>query len=686
MVKKWDVVILGGGFAGLSCARRLDTVWKHAAAERVLLVSAENYFVFQPLLPEVVGASLEPHHVIAPIRLMLRRAAVERAQVVAIDLERRRVEFDCTGGACVEPVEAEHLVLALGSGIDMHAVPGMMEHALFMKNLADAIALRGHIIRRLEEAILDGDEARRRALLHFVVVGGGYSGVETAAEVLDLLHAARKFYPTLRPEETRVTLVHAQNRLLPELDERLGQFAHESLARRGMGIVVGHRAVAASSDALRLDDGSRLATRNIICTIGNAPHPVLRTLAVPQERGRVKCDEYLRVPGHDGVWAIGDGASAPDGHGGVCPPTAQFASRLGPHVAHNIIASLQGRPLRRFEYQTSGQVATLGHRNGVAYIGGVRLSGFPAWWLARTIHWARLPGIERKIRVVIEWTLDLFFPRDLNYIDLEKTQAIGRIHIEAGDVLFHQGDRSDTFYVIVDGVVELSRRDALGKPLFCEQLGPGMHFGEGSLIRDRVRTTTAVAKSSATLLVVGPKDFGSLLASCALLKQALHQTSFRFRPDEELARAAWPGEVLDVPIDRVMTAPVETLSESAAIADAFEQMAEHHRSNFPLTDAAGRLVGMVTRTDLYRAVADGQDLAGPIRAIATTQVTTLAPNQTVRDALATLRRKGLKHAPVVDAENRPVGMLSYLDLVRASVRLRQQSAITAPAPAAAGTP
>src|SRR5262245_36308674 len=185
MAKHWNVVILGGGFAGLSCAKRLEKLWGKDAAQRVLLVSSENSFVFQPLLPEVVGAGVEPWHVINPVRLLLKRCHFQRAEVSSIDIAKRRVEFDCTGGKQLEPVEAEHLVLAMGLGTDMHAVPGMMEHALFMKNLADALELRGHIIRRMEEAVVEPDSDRRRALLHFVVVGGGYSGVETAAEILD---------------------------------------------------------------------------------------------------------------------------------------------------------------------------------------------------------------------------------------------------------------------------------------------------------------------------------------------------------------------------------------------------------------------------------------------------------------------------------------------------------------------
>jgi NADH dehydrogenase len=425
---------------------------------------------------------------------------------------------------------------------------------------------------------------------------------------------------------------------------------------------------------VRLEDGRRIDARNVVCTIGNSQHPLLRDQAVPQERGRVATDEFLRVKGCSNIWAIGDCAATPDGFGGMSPPTAQFATRLGERVAHNIDAVLAGRSLRPFQYRAIGQVATLGHHTGVCYVAGVRLSGFVAWWLARTIHLMRLPGLERRLRVVIDWTLNLIFPRDLNYLDLEKTQAVGRIHVEPGDVLFNQGDRSHLFYVVEQGTIELCRRDDAGNVVFREELNAGTHFGEGSLIRDRVRTTTAVAKTPAQLLVVGPKDFNSLLASCSVIRQALHETSFRFRPVDELDDAPWPDEFLATPVAQVMTAPVETMPANATIADAFRIVAERRRGNLPLVAEDGSITGMVTRTDLYRVVADGLTLDRLVTEIASSEITTLHPSQTVREALSVLRRRRIKHAPVVDAANRPVGMLSYLDVALASVRWKSPKA------------
>ncbi len=413
----WDVVILGGGFAGLSCAKRLETLFGAEAAKRVLLISAENYFVYHPFLPEVIGGGIEPRHVMHPIRLALRHCFVHRAEVAKLDITQRLVEFDPVEGLSLPPVEAKHLVLALGSRTNLRAIPGMMEHGLFLKTLADALGIREHIIKRLEEASLESDPELRRSLLHFVVIGGGYSGVETAGEILDLLHDARRFYPAFDPSELQVSLVHQGSYLLPELGEKLGKFAQHSVESRGLKVWLHRRASSVSADYIRLDDGTRLNTQNPICTIGNAPNPVLADLPADYERGWLVSDEFLRLKNYMNVWAVGDGASNPDGYGHSSPPTAQFAIQLGRQAAENIASSIAGRALRSFQYRSLGQMATIGHHKGVCSIFGFQFSGFFAWWLTRTVHLLKLPGLDRKLRVMIDWTFELFFPPDLNYLD-----------------------------------------------------------------------------------------------------------------------------------------------------------------------------------------------------------------------------------------------------------------------------
>ena len=678
--KKWDVVILGGGFAGLSCARRLEKLWGKEAASRVLLVSAENYFVYQPFLPEVIGAGIEPRHVMNPIRLALRHCVVHRAEVSRVSLRERQIEFDAVDGPWLEPIKAENLVLALGSRTNIRAVPGMMEHGLILKTLADALAIREHLVKRLEEASLELLPERRRGLLHFMVVGGGYSGVETAGEILDLLEEARRFYPSLDPDELRVTLVHSGSQLLPELGEDLGSFAQRSLEARGMKVVLNRRAASVSANYVRLDDGTRVETHNTICTIGNAPHPVLAELGTEYEKGWPVTDEFLRLKSHPNVWAIGDGASNPDGYGNRCPPTAQFAIRLGRHVAENIVASA-GTSLRPFRYRALGQMATIGHHRGVCSILGFRFSGFFAWWLTRTVHLLKLPGLDRKLRVVIDWTFELFFPPDLNYLDLKKTQKLARIHVEPGDVVFRQGERGQAFYIVEAGTLEATRSNAQGEVLWRDELTAGDHFGEGSLLYGLVRRVTVTAKTAATLMVFTSREFKTFVSSFQTLSQLLSYTARRSPQEEVLSEAKWSKELLAYPVRAVMKHPVEIVSEQAPISEAVTPFVNSRHPLLPIVDSGGKLAGIVTKTDLYRAMTSGHEFGDRVSTVATREVVSVHQDQAVGDALRLLYVKTVKAAPVVDSASRPVGTLSFVDLAEARVKAEggAQAALEPPA-------
>lgn len=630
--------------------------------------SAENYFCFYALLPDVVGASLEPRHVIHPVRQLLRHCTVRRADVVAVDLERRRVEFDPMADVLLEPVEAGHLVLALGSGNDMSIIPGMMEHAHFLRTLADAMELRGHIIRRLEEAVVESDPARRTRLLNFTVVGGGFSGVEVAGQMLDMFTAATRFYPELHRSPPRVTLIHSGATLLPELDEALGKAAQESLEKRGLIIRTGCRVAAITAETVCLKDAEELETGSVVCTIGSSPHPVINALMVEKLKGRVATDEFLRIKGQEQVWAIGDGAACPDGFGNICPPTGQYATRLGKHLANNLHATLARRPLKPFKHASVGQVATIGHHNGVCKLKGWRFTGFIAWWMARTVHLLLLPDFEQKLRMVIDWTLELFFTRDLNYLDLAKTETVAHVHLEPSDVLFRQGDRSHAFYIVEKGLMELTRVDSAGQVVLCETLRPGDHFGEGSLLRKGTRSTTAIAKEPTRLLALGPRDFQSLVSSSVVLKRSLEQSSYRFQPVEELTRFPWPESLLTQPVSSIMSQPVDTLRDDRTIGDAFRFISDRRRGEIPLVDENGRLTGILTRTDLYRVLSEDRPLDDPIQTASVKDVLTLTPQQTIRDALSLFRRRQLRHVPVVDGDRKPAGMLSYIDVANAVLR------------------
>ncbi len=673
MHTKWEVVILGGGFAGLACARRLEKLWGKDTAKRVLLVSAENYFVYQPFLSEVIGAGIEPRHVMNPIRLALRRCLVQRAEVTTIDLQQRRIEFNAEEGIRLKPIEAEHLVIALGSSTNLRAIPGMMEHGLFLKTLADALGIREHIIKRLEEADLEPNPDIRQSLLHFVVVGGGYSGVETAGEILDLLQDARRFYPAFDPSELQVTLVHSGPYLLPELGEDLGRFAQRSLESRGMTVLLNRRASSVSAGYIRLHDGTRLESQNPICTIGNAPNPVLTELSAEYAKGWLITDEFLRLKGFTHVWGIGDGAANPDGYGNQAPPTAQFAIKLGRHAAENIDSMCSGKELSPFRYKALGQMATIGHHKGVCSIFGFRFSGFFAWWLTRTIHLLKLPGLDRKLRVMVDWTFELFFPPDLNYLDLKKTQKIARMHVEPGDVIFRQGEEGSAFYVVEEGSLEAVRYHENGEVLWRDELIPGDHFGEGSFLYGMVRRVTVTAKTAATIMVFNSKEFKAFVGSFQSLSGILRYTAQRGPQEDVLGETRWTTELLSSPVEAVMKKSAPCLPETATINEAILAFGNGSQTLLPIVDAEGKMTGILTKTDVYRAMTHGRDFGESVDTIAKHEVATLREKQPVREALRVLYMKDVKQAPVLDHQSRPVGILSHMDLAEARIRLKQQA-------------
>jgi NADH dehydrogenase len=660
-----DVLILGGGFAGTRCAARLERLLPKTAT--ITLVSSENYFVFQPLLPEVVGASLSPTHVISPLRHMLRRTAVVCGEVRSIDLAP---PGGATAGTATvrsegatEPTvfAAGQLVLALGSIVDSSRMPGMSEHSLQMKNVADALGLRHAIIARLERAVLEPDPRERAALLTFVVVGGGFSGVETAAEIRDLVHSTDRFFPSLRGERKRVVCVHARDRILPELPEALGDHALAVLRRRGVEFVLGERTRAASREGVYLGSGELLAARTIVCTVGNAPHPVLKAHA--NEHGKLPTDAELHLRGHDRVWALGDCAEIADGHGGQAPATAQFATRQGDVAAANIALALQGRPLRAFRHRSLGQLATLGHRNAVAAVGRFRITGFVAWWLWRTVYLAKLPRFERKLRVVIDWTLNLFFPRDLNALALAPSRRHARLHLEAGETLFRQGDPSATFYIVDSGSVELTRCDATGTVCGRDVLGPGDHFGEGSLLRAKVRATTAKALTPAYVMAFPAAEFSSLTRCWSGLRSLLEATSRRFQPAASIIPAWVPAERLRQPVREIMTRTVVTMPTDATLEDCLRVFLARRFNSFPLVDGDGRLVGIVTSSDLFGALQRDVDLQQPLRTFAVAAVQCVHAGDPIERAVEIMRRRNVKHVVVVDETSRVVGVVSIKDVL-----------------------
>ena len=396
------VLVLGGGFAGGYVARLLGR-------RGATIVSPENFMLYTPMLPEAASGTLEPRHVVVPLRAMCPEAELLLGRAVALDVEDKRVQVQTEEE--LYWVGYDQLVVALGAVARVLPIPGLAEHALGFKDLPDAIQLRNHVLRRLEAAVAAPSPGRRARELTFVFVGAGYAGVEALAELSDLVRDALRYYPTLRAEPQRWVLVDAAPKILPEIPTRLGDYAAELLGRRGVEIHVGTTLNAVEPHAAVLSNGSRILTSTLVWTAGVTGNPLAAKLGLPvDERGRVPVDQLLRVEGYEDVWALGDCARVPNlaTPGAFDPPTSQHALRQARRLAKN----LRGRPAP-YRYRMLGQVATLGRYKGIADVLGLRLRGFPGWWVTRTYHLYQLPLLSRKLRVVVDWTVALLFRRDI---------------------------------------------------------------------------------------------------------------------------------------------------------------------------------------------------------------------------------------------------------------------------------
>jgi NADH dehydrogenase len=407
----WNVVIAGGGFGGAMAARELERIVPKQST-RLTLVNDVNFMLYTPFLPEAAAGTLEPRHVVTPLREILDRTYLRLGAIVAHDPGARTVQLRTREGE-IEQLHYDQLLLALGSVSRVLPVPGLDRHAIGFKTLADAIWLRNHVIETLEAANATDDPARRDQLLTYVFVGGGYAGLEALAELQDFAADAIESYPRARLHGMRWVLVEAADRVLPEIDSELAEYALRELRGRGIDIRLGTTLEQVGADSARLSTGETLPTRTLVWTAGVAPNPSLRDLNVPlDERGRVPVDDHLRVQGMDSVWAIGDCAAVPDPSGGTSPPTAQTAVRQGPVAGRNIAAELGIGSPSPYEYRSEAAFVNLGRYKAVGRIGDRTFRGFPAWWLARTYHMSQIPGTARKVRAVLDWTAGLPFSRD----------------------------------------------------------------------------------------------------------------------------------------------------------------------------------------------------------------------------------------------------------------------------------
>jgi NADH:ubiquinone reductase (H+-translocating) len=509
-VEKKKVLVIGGGFGGVFAAKALERLGRGKLD--VELVNANNYFVFQPLLPEVAAASIHSADAVVPLRQLLRRLQVRQAEVMGIDFAKKKVIV--VQGTQRIPIDLHYdeLVVALGTGVDLKRFPGLPEHALTMKDLADAHRLRTHVIGCLETADVTEDPAVKQQLLTFAVVGAGFSGVETVAEVRELVRRALKYYRNIREEEVRFYLIEYANRILPTFPADLAEYATRRLQIHGIQVMTGVGTKSATGSAVELNDGRIIPTSTIVATIGNGPHPLVASLGLDMHWGRIKTDRFMRVPGHDGLWALGDAALIPlvDNPGEdpahYATQTAQFAVREGRRLAANIVAKTEGKELNPFSYTSKGSLASLGMSKAVAEVYGIKLSGTLAWLLWRGFYLSFLPGLAAKFRVGVTWLLNSVMPPNIVQIQSDPP-ATRYIHYRKGDKVFEPGMVIDGFYTVVRGSFMLTIDNPETGEHFKKRFGPGDHFGERVLLRSSLRTGLVVALEDSVVLFIAQKDF-----------------------------------------------------------------------------------------------------------------------------------------------------------------------------------
>ena len=423
---KVRIVIVGGGFGGAYCAQELEKRLDPDEVE-VVLLDRHNYFVFFPLLIEAGIGKLEPRHAVVSIRAFLRHTTFRMAEVTGLDSDSQMVRYRIVGDSELRTLHYDHLVLALGSVNRLPPLPGLVEYAYQIKSLPDALLLRDRVIQLLEWADAITDREKQRTLLHFVVVGGNFTGVEVAGEFLAFMQSAARKYKNINPGDCCVTLFERAERILPAVGAHLANYAAKHLIKHGMVIHLNQSVLEIGADYVVSDSGERIGCRTVIWCAGIAPPPLVATTHLAQDSdGWVRCERDFRVEGHSNIWAIGDCAVNRDADGNPYTATAQNAVRMGPHLARNLVFCLRKESTKPFDFKMLGSLTALGSYKGVARIFGFNISGWPAWFLWRTVYLLKMPGWRRRLRVAIDWTLDLLSAQDNVQIGLSRDEVASR--------------------------------------------------------------------------------------------------------------------------------------------------------------------------------------------------------------------------------------------------------------------
>jgi len=644
--EKTKIVIIGGGFAGAKCAKTLSKKLDLKTNE-IILFNKENHMVFHPLLAEVVGGSLDSDHVTTPLRQLLPKVQCRTEEVHQIDLENSTVSYE-NNNSTFDSIKYGYIVICCGSAVNLSIIPGMQDHAFPIKTVGDAIALRVHVIEQLEKAEVEEDPTVKKHLLSFIIIGGGFSGVEVAGEINDLVRASNRYYQNIDEKDVTVTVVHGQDQILPEVSPSLRDFAQKKMEKAGVTFVLGTNASFVTNKGVGYGENHIVEGNTVVAAVGNTMPSVINRLSAEKERGRILNEPDMRINGFKNAWAIGDCAWTINSYDNKpCPPTGQFAERQGNQTAQNIIRVMKGEETKPFIFNPIGLLCSIGGNNAVAEIKGIRISGFFAWFMWRAIYLFKLPKFSKKVKVGLDWGWDIFFDRDLAHTKIQQTDTVAKAHYEPGDYIFRQGENSNNFYILEKGEVEVTRvKPPETKEEVIAVLGENDFFGEMSLLQGTPHTASVKARTVIEVLVMGKHVFEKT-STIKPFRKLIEETIKR-RGVNIWQKMPLIHDLLEKMMVSELMDPVDNVIDSS---ETFEKILESFNDNskdFYCIVKDEKLEGVVTRSDLFRAIESGARKNSTVGEYMVKDPIAVSETDNALTAATTMKEHGIKRLFVVN--------------------------------------